>query len=425
MAVNIKDEKLLSEMSQQLAEQVMDYCEQLAEFTQTFGVMDRRYLTPEHRETNDRIAHWATESGLKHWQDLAGNQWVRLASTDANAKRVILGSHTDTVPNGGKYDGILGVVAPLVLLKWLSESGRQFDFHIDVVGFGDEEGTRFGATLLGSSAIAGKWQSRWRELQDESGVTLAQAMYDFGLDVSKISETQIDSNRVIAYLETHIEQGPILEEKGIPISSVKGIAGARRFDITIEGHAGHAGTVPMSLRKDPLVVASQWVTEVSRLATETSRSEHPVVATVGKMEVKPGAVNVVPGEVSLTLDIRSLSDSARDEVADALLARLEQNTSDKGLSLKVIQTHDAGSVVCEPRLTQELMNVVGDITGEPVVLVSGAGHDAMAMADIVPTTMMFVRCEGGVSHHPGERVTAEDVAVSLRALYKFLERIEN
>ncbi|MDG3085259.1 allantoate amidohydrolase [Vibrio hannami] len=420
MTAKIMDVDLSIDTSKQLAKQVMDYCEQLAEFTQTIGIMDRRYLTPEHRETNDQLTRWAAESGLEHWQDLAGNQWVRLTSANENAKRIILGSHTDTVPNGGKYDGILGVVAPLVLLKWLAELGKQFEFHIDVVGFGDEEGTRFGATLLGSSAIAGKWQSRWRELKDEDGITLAQAMYDFGLDVSKISETQIDSSKVLAYLEAHIEQGPILEEKGLPISAVQGISGARRFEITIEGHAGHAGTVPMILRADPLVVASQWVTDVSRMAAQTSESTHPVVATVGKLEVSPGAVNVIPGGVSLTLDIRSISNDARDSLTETLFGMLEESASENGLVLKVFQTHDASSVVCDAGLTDRLKSIVDDLTGDPTVLVSGAGHDAMAMADIVPTTMMFVRCEGGISHHPDESIQQDDVSVALTALYQFI-----
>lgn len=420
MPKQIKDSLLSAQESIQLAEQVMAYCEQLSAFTQTVGIMDRRYLTPEHRETNDQIARWAGESKLQHWQDFAGNQWVRFPSEQENAKRLILGSHIDTVPNGGKYDGILGVVAPLVLLKHFAQIGVKFDFHIDVVGFGDEEGTRFGTTLLGSSAISGKWQSRWRELTDENGVTLAQAMYDFGLDVSKVSEAQIDSNQVLAYLELHIEQGPVLEEKSLPISAVNGIAGARRFEITVEGHAGHAGTVPMNLRADPLVIVSQWVTEVSSRAKATCGSDYPVVATVGRLEVSPGAVNVIPGKVELTLDIRSISDDARDELSDELFKTLENKAEHNGLQLRVIQTHNASSVVCDSRLTNSLSNIVKNITGEPTVLTSGAGHDAMALADIVPTTMMFVRCKGGVSHHPDESVEPDDVAVALQALERFV-----
>ncbi|NLS14540.1 allantoate amidohydrolase [Vibrio sp. SM6] len=419
---------LSHEQSAHLAEQVMAYCDELAHISQTLGIIDRRYLTPEHKQANDKLAQWAAQSQLQHWEDEAGNQWIRLPAQQQDnlpheAPRVIMGSHTDSVPDGGRYDGPLGVVGPLVLLKHFAESRVQFPFHLDVVGFGDEEGTRFGSTLLGSSAICGMWQSRWRELTDENGVSLAQAMYDFGLDVSKVSEAQIDSSRVLAYLETHIEQGPVLEERGKPLAAVKGIAGARRFNITLKGQAGHAGTVPMVLRHDPLVIASHWITQVQQMATATSDSEFPVVATVGRLEVRPGAVNVVPGEVRMSLDIRSLSDEARDAVFDSLQELLEVEAAFHQLECQFEPTHNASAVSCNDEMTRSLNQLVTHYFGDSAPLVSGAGHDAMALAMRVPATMLFVRCKGGVSHHPDESIMTSDAAAALQVMAAFVTDI--
>lgn len=405
--------------ARRLADQVMAYCDDLAKYTRVEGMIDRRYLTPEHKQTNQQLSRWAESSGLQSWQDSAGNQWIRLPSVNPNAKRIIMGSHTDTVPNGGRYDGMLGVVAPLVLLKFFADNQIQFDFHLDVVGFGDEEGTRFGSTLLGSSAVTGDWKPSWRDLCDSDGVSLSQAMHDFGLDIDDVAQAAINFDEVLLYFETHIEQGPILEQTERPLAAVKGIAGARRFEISVIGAAGHAGTVPMNLRSDPLVVVSEWITQVNKRATEYPTA-CPVVATVGRLEVFPGAVNVIPGRVNLSLDVRSLSDSNRDELIDSLYANLASTSSSQGLSLEWTQTHNASAVACDERLTNTLSDTITQCFDESAPLVSGAGHDAMLFANKVPTTMLFVRCKGGVSHHPAESILAADVTAGLEVMATFL-----
>lgn len=415
---------LSSSQARRLAEQVMAYCDVLAQYTQTEGMIDRRYLTAEHKQTNQQLASWATSSSLQTWQDAAGNQWLRLPSANEQAKRIILGSHTDTVPNGGRYDGMLGVVVPLALLKFFADNHIQFSFHLDVVGFGDEEGTRFGSTLLGSSAISGDWKPSWRDLCDSEGVSLSQAMTDFGLDIDHIDHASINFDEVLLYLETHIEQGPILEQCDLPLAAVKGIAGARRFEVSLVGHAGHAGTVPMNLRSDPLVVASEWITQVNQSAMEYAHATCPVVATVGQLEVLPGAVNVIPGRVNLSLDVRSLSDSNRDELIEMLHASLESKSLSTGLSLEWRQTHNASAVACDEQLTQTLSETITQCYAESAALVSGAGHDAMVFANKVPTSMLFVRCKGGVSHHPDESVSASDVAAALKVLAEFIVNLE-
>jgi allantoate deiminase len=411
-----------SSVTNELAGRALDYCEQLALLTQTPGQVDRRYLTKEHQQANQTLVEWASEYQLSSWQDAAGNQWLRLPSANTNAKRLIIGSHTDSVPNAGKYDGVLGVVLGLVILQQLSKQKSQFDYHIDVVGFGDEEGTRFGCTLLGSSAIAGKWNPAWRELTDADGVSLAQAMHEFGLDASKVSRAHIDSNEVLGYVELHIEQGPVLDEKDLSLAAVSSIAGARRFDIEIHGHAGHAGTVPMALRSDALVCASRWVESVYQRAMQTAHSDHPVVATVGKMQVMPGGVNVIPGSVALSLDIRSSSDAARDAVIEALQQDLEQLCSAMPNGrLKWLQTHNASAVACDQLMKKRVLSIMEQLGESSTCLVSGAGHDAMILADRMPVSMIFMRCKGGVSHHPAESVTHHDTMKAVQSLLLLVE----
>lgn len=233
----------------------MERCEELAAITQTPGQVDRRYLTAEHLQANQLVASWMQDAGMTTWMDQAGNQWGRYASEQDDAPIVVLGSHLDTVPNGGKYDGILGVVAPLCLVDYLNQHQVRLPIHLEIVGFGDEEGTRYGSTLLGSRAIAGTWIDSWSLLTDPEGKTLAQAMHDFGLDSEQV--TLAKRTNIQSFVELHIEQGPVLESENLALGVVSAIAGAQRFEITLQGHAGHAGTVPMAVRHDPLSVVSR------------------------------------------------------------------------------------------------------------------------------------------------------------------------
>ncbi|MEF1290613.1 Zn-dependent hydrolase [Vibrio sp. M260118] len=316
------------------------------------------------------------------------------------------------------------MITPLVMLQHLASQRIQLNFHIDVVGFGDEEGTRFGSTLLGSSAVAGVWDSSWADLTDDSGTTLANAFIHFGLDVNNISDAAITSNEVIAYIEAHIEQGPILEDTNQSLAPVKGIAGAKRYDISLTGHAGHAGTVPMNMRNDPLVVAAQWISEVYLQACELNQQENNVVATVGKIDVSPGAVNVIPGEVHLSLDVRSLDNALRDRLIDTLKVCLDNLAESNHLNLEWKQTHHADAVACNEGLTSLLGKAIDSVQGSSSSLVSGAGHDAMVFAGKVPTAMMFVRCKKGISHHPLESIAVEDATKAIQALMSSILAIQ-
>ncbi|MFT5996873.1 MAG: allantoate deiminase [Gammaproteobacteria bacterium] len=400
----------------EFAEQIMQRCEELGKISQSPGIVDRRYLSQEHKLANAAVAGWMQQANMHTWQDGAGNIWGRYKSTNPDAKSLIIGSHLDTVVNGGKYDGMLGVVSPIALIDMFYQKQQTFPFHIDIVGFGDEEGTRFGSTLLGSRALAGKWNKNWASLQDINGVSLRQAMLDFGLNFDDIHLSTVASSSVLAYIELHIEQGPVLEQQDLPVGIVTGIAGAKRLAVNIIGMAGHSGTVPMNMRQDALVGASEMILAVENIATEMG-----VAATVGKIENKPNAVNVISGKSYFSLDIRSDDDDLRDLALDKILKTFHDIATKRQLSLSTEINHSAPAVICNNTLISALIKATQSANIRPLKLLSGAGHDAMAMAEICPVGMLFTRCEKGISHHPGEAINTPDVASSLQVLTNFIE----
>lgn len=390
-------------------------CDELAQFSQSKTYLDRRYLTPEHIAVNKRVATWLKEAGMNTWQDQAGNQWGSYASSDREAPTLILGSHLDTVPNGGKYDGMLGVLAPICLVQYFHDNGIDFPFNIDIVGFGDEEGTRFGATLLGSQAVIGRWDDKWASLQDADSKCLGQAMREAGLDINQVHRASREKDNVLGFIEVHIEQGPVLESKDLAVGVVSGIAGARRFCIEVQGVAGHAGTVPMSMRCDAVTAASEIALIIEDVAVQQG-----VVATVGQINTVPGAVNVIASKVELSLDIRSEDNSIRDNAVDLIKNRIEEIQKKRSVSVKWTETHNADAVICDKNLKKKLMLAVEECYGEAFELSSGAGHDAMAMSALWPIAMLFVRCHKGISHHPAEAIQSSDIKVTLDVLFQFM-----
>lgn len=400
------------------AARLMARCDELAEISSDPTCLSRFYLTPEHRRTNDRVAGWMQAAGLHTWEDSAGNLWGRYAAAEDSptpAKSLIVGSHLDTVPNAGRYDGMLGVLSALSAVEQLQAAKIRLPFHIDIVGFGDEEGSRFGSTLLGSRAVAGTWQEAWWELKDTEGTSLRSAFEQFGLNPEKIGEATRSPKELLGYLELHIEQGPVLEQRGEPMGVVTAIAGARRFQIELAGYAGHAGTVPMEMRRDALAGAAEFI-----LAAETVAKEVGVVATVGRCEALPGGVNVIPGAVRLSLDIRSADDRLRDQALTAIRERLEGIEGRRDLSSEWQEIHNAPAVVCAEWWQQLQCSVLSDLQLEPLCLMSGAGHDAMAMAEITDCAMYFLRCKGGVSHHPDESIEQADLVPAIATLTQTL-----
>lgn len=395
------------------AAQVMARCETLGTLSQQPTCLDRRYLSEQHKLANQLTSGWMIEAGMTTWQDSVGNIWGRLTSSVPNAPRLILGSHLDTVPNGGKYDGMLGVVAAISLVTMLEGKHHKLPFHIDIVGFCDEEGTRFGTTLLGSRALTGRWDDNWRQLKDEDGISLESAMEQFGLHFSDVASASIASTDILGYIELHIEQGPVLEQEGLPVGVVNAIAGAKRFTFTVEGMAGHAGTVPMSMRHDALCATAEMI-----LAVESISLQRPgVVATVGKITNAPNGVNVISGRTHFSVDIRSEDDALRDSVLAEILQAFGAVASKRNVTLTSEQTHSAPAVHCDEKLKSALIQGTIKSGLAPKVLASGAGHDAMAMAEICPVAMLFTRCKGGISHHPGESIMQSDVEASLAVLF--------
>jgi len=394
------------------AARVMARCDELARVSSAPDRIERVYLSPEHAHVNRLAAGWLREAGLRTWQDQAGNQWGHRDGRDPDAPSLVLGSHLDTVPDAGRYDGIVGVLVAIEVVRLLGTALPTFPFGVDVVAFWDEEGARFGKALLGSSAVAGSWDPAWWDLRDEHGVTLREAFDAFGLDPGRIGEAARAPSSLAGYLEAHIEQGPQLDRAGAPLGVVTSIASARRFQLTVVGEARHAGGTPYDARHDALLGASEAVLAVERL----SRAQHHVVGTVGRLETFPGAVNVVPGEARFTLDLRGELEGSRDLVWAQLGTELDEITGRRGLTWTARQVHEAPAVACGPLLRDVLRAGIED-TGrrDAPDLFSPAGHDGMALGAVTDIGMLFLRNPDGISHHPDEAVSAADVEAGLRA----------
>lgn len=398
------------------ADTILARCDALAAHTEEPGRLTRTFLTPMHKAAAEEVRGWMQAAGMTVRMDGMANLIGRYEGEVPAAPAVLIGSHLDTVRDAGRYDGMLGVILGIEAVARLHAEGRRLPFAIEVVGFGDEEGVRFARTLLGSRALAGTLDEAALAATDAGGMTLAQALEAFGLAPEGWRAAALDPARVAAYLEVHIEQGPVLERMNLPVGIVTAIAGATRLAFTLGGEAGHAGTVPMEARRDALAGAAEAV-----LAVESVAREHGVVATVGSMEVAPGAVNVVPGRARFTVDLRAAEDAAREEALEDLRRRLQLIAATRGLTLSAETLHENAACPCSPALTDLLAEAVEAVNLPAHRLMSGAGHDAMAMADLCDVAMLFVRCAGGISHNPAESVVADDVAVAADVLSQALE----
>lgn len=379
--------------------------------------LTRLYLTDEHRHANALVERWMTDAGMTVRTDAVGNIVGRYEGDRPGAPALLLGSHLDTVRDAGRYDGMLGVLAAIACVEDLHRRGRRLPFAVEVIGFGDEEGTRFQSTLIGSRAVAGTLDPAALAAVDGDGVTLARALAHWGLDPARIGDAARRPDGILAYAELHIEQGPVLESLDQPVGVVTAIAGAVRLSVTVRGTAGHAGTVPMGLRRDALAAAAEMVLAVE----EECGTRPPVVGTVGRIAAGPGAVNVIPGEATFTVDMRAEQDPARDTALDATLARFHAIAARRGVALAVTPTHAAAAVACSPALVRQMADAAAAEGFAAHRLPSGAGHDAMAMAALCPVGMLFVRCHGGISHNPAEAITAADAQAGARTLLRFIE----
>lgn len=393
------------------ARRAMERCNALADITETPGQLTRVYLSREHIQANAQVARWMEQAGMVTWQDAVGNICGRYEGTGEGGPALLLGSHLDSVRNAGRYDGPLGVISAIEVVDWLHRHQLRAPQAIEIVGFGDEEGTRFGITLLGSRGLCGDWPPEWLAITDSAGISVAQALVNVGLDPARIGEAARPEGDFSGYLELHIEQGPVLEQQDLAVGVVSAINGARRLRCRFEGQAGHAGTVPMGQRRDALAGAAQWIQQIEQTTTAMGQD---LVATVGTLSCSPGAVNVIPGRVDLSLDLRSPQDEQREILLNQLLGLARQTAGERGLSFSEEIFYTSAATPCDTRL-QAVLTGAAQTLAEPVItLPSGAGHDAMAMATLWPVGMLFVRCKGGISHHPAESVEEADVARALR-----------
>ncbi len=399
--------------------EIMARAEALGQISEGGPGVTRLMGTPEHRRALELIGSWMQAAGMSIRQDAVGNLVGRYEGQTPGLPAYVIGSHQDTVRQGGKYDGMLGIILPLTCLQYLHRSGIRLPFAIEVPAFADEEGVRFATSLFGSRALAGTFDMAVLDRQDAAGKSLAQVLREFGCDPAQIPAAAYRRDQVLGYLEVHIEQGPVLEAQDLPVGIVDAIAGADRLSVTVLGEAGHAGTVPMASRRDALAAAAEMVLAVERVARAAPR----VVATVGCINATPGAINVIPGAASLTIDLRAPDDAVRASVRQSLLDQLQHIAHVRNVTISIDHLYSMAATPCDPVMMARLEQGIRSLGIHPLRLYSGAGHDAMAMASLMPVGMLFVRCLKGISHNPGESITAQDADVAARVLLRTLEAL--
>jgi hydantoinase/carbamoylase family amidase len=406
--------------NQQLATIILQRINELASISEVPGAITRTFGTEAFIKGRTLVAQWMQQSGLQTRIDNIGNIRGRLPSPVPGAKTLVIASHIDTVFNAGKFDGPLGVLLGLSLIEQLIEQKKTLPFHLELIAFSDEEGCRFHTTFLGSKVVAGQFDATLFTKQDTTGATLGEVIQAMGGNTDLLQQDAIPAGDWLGYFEIHIEQGPVLYEKDIPVGIVTAIAGQKRIAITFKGEAGHAGTVPMHMRNDALCAASEFILEVERFAGSHMQQ---IVATVGTLNITHAASNVIPGEVTCTLDLRSPNQQVLTscytylEQLGAAICQRRKITFDWNL------VQETKPVNCDANMNRLLANSVRQAGYEVINLVSGAGHDAVAVAPVSPVTMLFVRCFKGISHNPLEDVELKDLAAAIEVSASFIQSL--
>ncbi|MBB6257450.1 allantoate deiminase [Xanthomonas arboricola] len=390
----------------------------LPPYSDTPGGLFRAWLSPAHRAAVAQVGEWMRQAGMQVRLDAAANLIGRYEGARADAPALLIGSHLDSVRDAGRYDGPLGILLGIECVAALHAQGRRLPFAIEVIAFGDEEGSRFPASMFCSRAVAGTLDPATLAVTDAAGTDVASALADWDLDIAHLQHAARAPGSVLAYLETHIEQGPVLEAEGLPLGIVTAIAAQRRFALRFDGRAGHAGTTTMALRRDALSAAAEALLAIEGIARAGSDD---LVATVGKLQVAPGATNVVPGRVDCTLDVRAGDDATRDAAVLEIERALARISKTRNIAIAIDPLQTLAASPCAPALMTRLQHAVAAQGIAPRQLVSGAGHDAMVMAALCPTAMLFVRCAGGISHHPDEHVAPADAELALAVMRHFIE----
>jgi allantoate deiminase len=398
-------------------DEIIARCRAIAQLSEQPSCTTRTFLSPPMHEVHRILRDWMEQLGMSVAVDSAGNLRGYYPGLGREAPRLLIGSHLDTVPCAGAFDGILGVVLGIALIESLDRA--RLPFAIEIVGFSEEEGARFGVPFIGSRALVGTLDSELLDTKDAHGATVAQAIREFGLDPSRVSDAVL-RGPVLGYVEFHIEQGPVLDQLGLPLGVVEAIAGQTRARVSFRGHTNHAGTTPVHLRHDAVAGAAEWILAVEHEAYATPG----LMATVGQVEVIPGASNVIAGEARASLDVRHANDGQRSAGVQRILSAARDIAERRGLKFECLATEEQRAVTCDPDLVLAMEKAV-ERAGFPLErMTSGAGHDAMIVAQKFPVAMLFLRSPGGISHHPEERVLAEDVAAAWHTAVHFLEQLE-
>jgi allantoate deiminase len=377
------------------------------------GGITRFSFTKEEKEAKELVSTYMKQAGLVVWEDVMGNLIGRKEGTNKEAETILIGSHLDTVPQGGRFDGALGVIAGIEILQAMNEQRIETIHPIEVIAFTDEEGSRFGNGMFGSRAIAGTLKAEDFQFVDEQGISVAEAMKNAGLDPDKAYTAARKAEGVKAYIELHIEQGKVLENHNLPVGVVSGIAGPLWLKFTLTGEAGHAGATPMNIRRDPVIAASRIIDHIDKETRKYSNA----VATIGKISVLPGGINIIPKQIEFTLDLRDIDETIRDNIENNIKSYAEQVCSKYGIELDVSIIQRVAPTLC----SQEISRIIGEackISGiNPFVLTSGAGHDGMQFKDFCPIGMIFVRSQKGISHTPEEWSSEDDCGNGAEVLY--------
>jgi allantoate deiminase len=404
------------------AEKIMARINELASISEDATGITRTFGTKAFIEGSKKVHAWMKEAGLETRVDNIGNVRGILLSEQQQAKIFVIASHIDTVINAGKFDGPLGVLMGLDLIEQLVQTKTALPFNIELIAFSDEEGVRYHTTYLGSKVVAGSFDETLLQKKDEVGVSLQQAIQLMEGDTKKLKEDALAKEEWLGYFEIHIEQGPVLYERDIPVAVVTGIAGQNRVAITFKGMAGHAGTVPMDMRNDALCCAAEFILEVEKIAFVNKDN---IVATVGKLNIANSASNVIPGEVVCTLDVRSADEQQLLSAYQTLEKICKEVSATRNINVdwNLIQT--SKPVACDEELKAVIIDSITASGYEVVKLVSGAGHDAVAISEVAPVSMMFVRCFKGISHNPLENVEIKDIAAAIKVSDNFIQNLIN
>ena len=409
-------------MKKGLAQTLMARLEALGRISDEPGRLTRTFCSPAMQRANQLVAGWMIQAGMSTRQDAIGNligHYAAERGSQTGQKLLLLGSHLDTVRNAGKFDGPLGVLTAIACVQQLHEKKLRLPFAVEVAAFGDEEGVRFHKAYLGSMALAGTFDTRDLKRTDAEGITMESAIQDFGGNPKQLATARLNPDRLLGYVEVHIEQGPVLEKKKLPLGVVSAIAGETRAHLTFNGRAGHAGTTPMALRRDALCAAAQFILEVETLA----KNRADLVATVGAVQVFPGVSNVIPAQAQLSLDLRHAVDDVRRSAGAELRKRARTIAAARKLQVDWQAVSETAAVQCDGSLSAVLGEAVKPRQKTLVLLPSGAGHDAAALAAVAPVAMLFVRCKGGISHHPKESASEADIRIAIAVMGDFVQRL--